>query len=206
MKKVSYFEELTTPSGLVVTLDELKAWLKIDGNDEDNELTFILTVAQDKVSSYINQQLLPYTARGNYVDLQCNQLEKYPFISFKRFPVRSLTSVELWDGDSYEAMAATSYELKPRSYGFDRVVFFDGVSSAVSLDKSYPIRITADVGYATPSDVPAGIKMAIRQYASHLYDNRGDCSDCECDSDGVPSMPKLVRASLKQFRLREAYA
>lgn len=206
MKKVSYFENQTEPSGLVVTLDELKAWLKIDGDDEDTELTFILTVAQQKVSSYINQSLLPYTVAGFFVDLQINQLEKYPFISFKRFPVRSLASVKVWDGDSYEDVDADDYELKKRSYGFDRIVFKNGIPSFCSPDTSYPIRIDAEVGYADADNVPAGIKAAIRQYASHLYDNRGDCSDCDCDSDGMPSMPKLVRGSLGQFKLREAYA
>lgn len=206
MKKVSYFENQTEPSGLVVTLDELKAWLKIDGDDEDSELTFILTVAQEKIEKYINQALRPYTVAGFFVDLQINQLEKWPFISFKRFPVRSLTSVKAWDGDSYEDVLASDYELKKRSYGFDRVVFKDGLSYTNNYDTSYPIRVEAEVGYADADSVPSVIKMAIRQYAAFLYDNRGDCSECDCDSDGLPSMPKIVRASLKGYKLREAYA
>lgn len=206
MKKVSYFENLTEPSGLIVTLDELKAWLKIDGNDEDSELTFILAVAQEKIETYINQALRPYTVAGFFVDLQINQLEPYPYISFKRFPVTSLTNVKVWNGTDYEALAATDYELKKRSYGFDRVVFFERPVVSGSLDISYPIRIEAAIGYADADAVPAVIKMAIRQYSSYLYDNRGDCADCGCDADGLPSMPALVRAALKAYKLREAYA
>lgn len=206
MKKVSHFENLTEPTGLIVTLSELKAWLKIDGDDEDNELTFILTVAQEKIETYINQALRPYTVAGFYVDLQINQLEKYPFISFKRFPVRSLTSVKIWDGTDYEALGASEYELKKRSYGFDRVVFKNGLVWPSEPDTSYPLQIEAAVGYASAAVVPATIKMAIRQYAAYLYDNRGDCADCGCDADGLPSMPALVRAALKAYKLREAYA
>ena len=87
MKKVSFFEVITPPVGTVCTIQDLKDWLRIDGNDEDSELTLMIETAEDKVACYINQVLLTQTVRGNFDDFELSQFEKFTFISYKRFPL-----------------------------------------------------------------------------------------------------------------------
>ena len=207
MAQVNYFENLTEPTGLVVTLDEFKAWLKIDGNDLDNELTMILLAAQEKIACYLNQTLLPYSIRGNYTHLESSNFERFCFISFIKFPIRDLTRVAVWDGDTFNDLVEdTDYLLKNRSSGFPRVLFVNPNTQNISYEGvAYPIIIEADIGYIDSDAVPMPIKIAILQYASLLFNNRGDCITCECDSDGTASIPSAIRAIIAKYKIRENF-
>lgn len=209
MKKVSLFENLTEPSGLVVTLDELKEWLRISGTDEDTTLTFILTAAQQKISCYLNITLLRHNVRGNYSCLECSKFERFPFISFKKFPLDAVSKVAVWDGTAYvDLTVTTDYIVEQRSKAFPRVLFkntADFPTVSIADEVAYPIRIEASVGYEDADAVPELIKLAIKQYAALLYDNRGDCSDCDCDSDGTISLPNDVMVAISCFKLREVF-
>ena len=209
MKKVSFFEQLTTPTGLVVSLSELKSWLKIDGTDEDAELTLVLNASQDKIACYLGQELLPFSARGNYDQLEVSKFERYSFIAFKKFPIRDLTRVAFWNGSTFTDLTVTTdYLLEERDSGFPRVLFkcpANFFTLGVADDIAYPVSIEADVGYVDSDAVPDLIKVAILQYAALLYDNRGDCSNCECDSNGVPTLPMITRAAISKYKIREVF-
>lgn len=207
MKKVSWFEYTSEPSGLVVTLDELKAHLRIDGSDEDSELTIILYAAQAKIQTYLNVELRAASVRGNYAGFELDQFEKYPFISFKKWPIRDLTAVKYWNGSSYTAMTVTTdYLLEERSKAFPKVLFKNNpYNYDFSTDIAYPFIIEADVGYVNAAAVPYEIKLAIMMYAAGLYDNRGDCEDCACDTDGTPKLSNAVRTLISGFKMREVF-
>ena len=54
-------------------------------------------------------------------------------------------------------------------------------------------------------DVPSVIKLAIMMYGALLYDNRGDCSECECDGDGTATIPGIIRAAISKYKIRETF-
>ena len=207
MSTVSYFENLTEPSGLVVSLASLKSWLKIDGIDDDTELTFILNAAQDKIAQYLGVTLLQHNIRGNYEGLEISKFEKYPFISFKRFPLDTMIQVAYWNGTTYTALTAgTDYVIKNRNSGYMRVLFKNTSalgSLSIADDIAYPIIIDATIGYET---VPYLIQEAIKQYAAFIYDNKGDCMECSCDSDGMASLPSIIRAGISKYKIREVFS
>jgi len=206
MKKVSFFEVITPPDECVCTLSELKSWLRIDGTDEDTELTLMLEASEDKVACYINQVLVSQTVRGSFDDLELSQLEQFHFISYKKFPLQSVSSVKYYDGSAYVTLDTDEYILKQRDSGFPRILLKNNTDILCGNgDIAYPIQIEAIVGYADAASVPKTIKTAILMYAALLYSSRGDCSECVCDSDGVPALPKVVRMALSKYKLQEVF-
>lgn len=206
MAQVNYFENITEPTGFVVTLDQFKEWLRIEGDDLNNELTMILLASQDKIACYLNQTLLPHSIRGHHPSFECSRYENYLFVSFRKFPVRTLTKVSLWDGAEFVDLTVDDdYLLKQRSSGFPRVLFLNNGETISYCDVAYPIIIEADIGYIDADAVPELIKIAILQYASLLFSNKGDCATCSCDSDGTVTIPSMIRASISKYKIRETF-
>lgn len=202
----SFYENLTNPSGLAVDLSDLKDWLRICDADEDPLLTSLLLAAQNKIGSYLNYTMLPHDVRGNFSHLEISKFEKYPHISFKKSPFDTIIQVAYWNGTAFIALVdGTDYVIEERSSGFMRVLFKDTSklnTLSVADDIAYPIVIDATVGSTT---LPEEIKLGILQYAALLFDNRGDCSDCTCDSDGSLSIPALTRTLISPYKIRETF-
>lgn len=209
MKKVSFFENQTNNATLVVTLAEFKDHLRISGTDEDAELTLILTASQDKIACYLNQSLVPDTFAGNYAGFEVSQFEIYQFVSFKKFPLTSITSVSFFDGTDFIAQTITTqWVLQERDSGFPRILFkcpANQPSLSIEQDIPYPIQIIAEVGYLSAAAVPDVIKLGIMMYGALLHDNRGDCSECICDADGLATIPPIIRAGIGKYKIRETF-
>lgn len=207
MTAVAYYEVTIPPVSLPfsVTLEELKAQLRITSSDEDALLTSYLIAAEEKIQGYLNIIIPPQTIRGNFVCLEPSFYEPYLFISFMRWPIITVSTVENYDGTSFVEVSVDDYIIKNRSLGYTRILFQPGITVNPYSGVAYPLRIEAVCGYATPADVPQLIKNAILMYAAYLNEKRGDCSDCECDSNGVPSIPSSIRSLISQYKIREVY-
>lgn len=209
IKKVSHFEVTASPSSpFAVTLDELKGHLRIDlaNTDQDTELTLFLMGAEEKIACYLNIVIATQTVRGNFSGLEMSKFERYLFISFKKTPIRSFGDVEVFNGTTFDTLATPADWIEEiRDAGFPRILFKDtgdlNLISNVDLDIAYPIRISADVGYANADDVPPIIKNGILMYASFLYETRGDCSD----DNGVPVIPASIRAAISCHKIQETF-
>lgn len=206
MNKVAQFEVTSPPANpppFAVTLEELKGHLRIDSSDEDTELTLFLSVSEEKIACYLNQVFAPQTVRGNFTCVECSKYERYPFISFRRYPVRDFVVVEVWNGDSFGALSETVDWLRElRDKGFARILFKNaGDLNIGATDIAYPIRISADVGYGDADEVPLAIKNAILMYASYLYETRGDCS-----GGGSMGLPKNIKTLLSCYKIQETFS
>ena len=64
---------------------------------------------------------------------------------------------------------------------YSSILVKDGQSWATDADnRKQAIKITFVSGYgATADDVPQGIKTAMLAHIANMYENRGDCSDCD---------------------------
>ncbi len=208
MSTVAFYEVTVPFAGTLpfsVTLAELKAQLKIDSSDEDTLLTSYLIAAEEKIQGYLNIIIPPQTIRGNFTYFECSRFEPYEFISFMRFPIIMVNIVEIFDGTNFVEVVLPDYIVKNRSLGYTRFLFPNGITVSFPTTVAYPIGIEAVCGYATPGDVPQLIKNAILMYAAYLNQKRGDCVDCECDSDGVPSLPGSISSTISQYKIREVY-
>lgn len=209
IKKVSHFEVTSDPSSpFAVTLDELKGHLRIDlaNDDEDTELTLFLMAAEEKIACYLNIVIANQTVRGNFAGFEMSKFERYLFISFKKTPIQTFNTVEVFNGATFDTLATPDDWVEElRDAGFPRILFKNtgnlDLISNVDQDIAYPIRISADVGYATAGDVPPIIKNGILMYASFLFETRGDCSD----GDGMPVIPAAIRAAISCHKIQETF-
>lgn len=131
---------VTPPAVLPVSLDEAKAHLRIDHNDDDALITGLIGAAVahlDGWTGVLGRCLVEQTWRQDFERLaSC--------LSLPLGPVISISSVMAGD----DTVDRTSYSLKTDAGGRSRVEF-----SGVLV--SGPVSVTYKAGYATIPDVPA---------------------------------------------------
>jgi uncharacterized phiE125 gp8 family phage protein len=153
----------TEPSTEPVTVDELRAHLRMSVKTHDSDLSDYITTARQVIEeAYLSKALIDQ-AVVEYFDTFADGME------LRWAPVDSVTSVQYLDtdGDS-QTLAATVYELGD--------VLGQGVVR-LKYDQVFPsIRAHADVvwitytaGYGAKADVPKAIRRAILLYAGSLH-------------------------------------
>lgn len=193
--KVALYEYTTPPSGEVVTLALTKSNANIDHDDDDTLLAFYIDSAVEEVERLTNRILRPATIRAGYATYERARSEYAYYVEAQRAPIRSITSVERYNPDTevYDTVPTDDYVIEQTS-SFWRILFYpyvqlDALFSLLYLDQvAYPIRVTFEAGYLNPDSVPSKLKLAVMQYATWLYNNRGDCSDEELP----PHLTKLI--------------
>ena len=161
------YSNATLPATLVVSLPEVKAWLKLDDdNVEDSLLTSLIASATAECEAYAG---LSFITRTRTVKLSAfkgrNLILPYG-------PVTALTSITYADEDD------TTQTIDAADYTTD---ITSGLAR-VRVTESWPytnqalsnVTVTYVAGYATPADVPEQIKLAIKKRTAFHYEKRGD--------------------------------
>jgi len=203
----------TAPVGFPITLDEVKAHLKITNNAEDAYLDSLIAAATDLAQRQLGRYFLPQTLTG-YIDTRIYQdgLSGYncagaAFWGFWRtnpiallgIPFVSLTDMTVIDDDGTEDL------VDPATYFVDAST--PDRPGRVSLKQSaqWPVttnvrllnavRFVYEVGYAT---VPAGLKQGLLVLVAMLYANRGDCT---CGTGNEGEAVNRALGSYKKLRI-----
>ncbi|MGQ3674261.1 head-tail connector protein [Xanthobacter sp. TB0139] len=184
---------VTPPAQLPVSLEALKAALRIDHDDDDADLTALIGAA----TSYLDgragilgrallmqtwQQDLPGWPRGGVIRLSLG-------------PVRSVDSI------LYRDKSGAVQTLPPASYSSPLV---DDLGPFVRLRGSLPDLAREDdavsvqwvAGYGAPEDVPDNICRAIMLLVGHWY--------APPSNGGGEGVPPAVRAMLGPSMMRRA--
>ncbi|TPW32756.1 head-tail connector protein [Pararhizobium mangrovi] len=158
---------MTEPAlGQVVPLADMKAWLRLDGSDEDDLVGELIAVATRHLERETGLALLSQGWRLT--------LDGWPTdgtIVFARTPVRTIDAVKAYDADG------TGRDVQTGGFVLDRDrrpvrLYIDGSAFAVPADNGVEVDFTAGFGDAA-SDVPDDLKHAIRLHVAHLYEFRG---------------------------------
>jgi uncharacterized phiE125 gp8 family phage protein len=159
---------LSGPASEPVSLDDAKAYLKLDTTDEDALVTTLVTAARLHVEGTTGRALITQSWRL--------VLDDWPPVGLVRLPVaplQSLTEITAYDvnGDAvtlstdgvlWDALAAPSLLYLPTGFG-DEVVLrpFQG------------IEIDYVAGYGSdPADVPATLRQAMLLLVAYWFENR----------------------------------
>lgn len=144
----------------VVSLADMKEFLRVDHTDEDTTIGALLDAASAYVSDYTNRHLNTSGTATFY-------LPSFRPSALAFGPVRSITSVTYADenGDSQTLSTSLYYLGKVRDNTC--MIYFHDVPT-LQLYNALPIEITASVGN-TPSP---NIKHAFRMLVAHWYENR----------------------------------
>jgi len=186
-----------------VTLAEAKAFMRVTSSAEDTLITTLISSATETLEQYTNRYFVVRTVQGDFSTVLVSKTEVYPYVVVGRAELQTVTSVEVSVNGSFEA---ESFQIKKPTHGFSRILF-DDLTDQLD-DIPYPLQIIFTAGYGDASNVPDNIKVAIMEYVSFLYRNRGDCIDKDAcsvlqENDGIPP---IVRNIMARYRIIEVYA
>jgi hypothetical protein len=183
---VSTTRVITPPEERPVTLDQFKAWLRIDWPGEDEELIDILDASIDWMEQHLGRRLCTQTLEsiielgiptarphpiGEWSERQWASLI-YPWqtsaIALPWAPIQSVTTVWL-DQPVGTWTTLTDYrldlEIEPPTL------------TLLTMTPSHRIKVRYAAGYADPSQVPRSIGRAILRVGAYLYENRESPDD-----------------------------
>lgn len=179
---------LIQPETEPVLLGELKAQLRIDGNEENPALAGFIVSARTILENYTGLALV---SRGVEITLDEFPTEGHPL------PVRPISSIE---GIQIITSAGSSV-----SWGADNYYLVPGISPSLHLhsgrqwpvpgQKKGAIRIQATAGFGENwNTVPADLQQALLLLAAYLYTHRGD------DTAGNAMTASGAASLLKPYR------
>jgi len=167
-----------------ITVEELKFWARIDGDEEDGVLTGIIKTARKNVEDYIRQSLIEKT-----IEMSLDSWD-FNFYELPLSPVLSITSVEtLNEDDTATTYSSDNYYLAAGVPA--RLVIKQGVSNPLNTVRDIGgFKITYKAGYSqTEDDLPQAIKDAVKVWATYIYEERNP----------NPEPPKVVENLLSNF-------
>jgi len=161
----------TAPTGKLLTLDEVKQHLRVDGPDEDDLIQRLIDEATELLDGWnglLGSCLLTQTWRQD--------LSRFPNgdrIQLPLEPVSAITYVKYYDTANVQQTLATSVYSGP---------FHDELGPFISLQfgQTWPVcytrpdavSITFAAGYANTAAVPEPIRKAARMVIADAYENR----------------------------------
>lgn len=135
-----------------LTKEEVKAWLRIDGSDDDNIVENLITAARIIIENYLNQSLIQRTVTA-HLNNTCGNI----YLPFQ--PFIELVSVKNSSGD---AIAEGGYTLTGTSFKRLESPCYDG------------IEISYIAGPEDGKEVSKVIHTALQMQIAFMYENRGD--------------------------------
>ncbi|MBG0810583.1 phage head-tail connector protein [Methylosinus sp. H3A] len=185
-------ELLFGPALEPVSLDDAKAWLRLDSSDEDQLLSALIVSARMTVEAYARRFFVTQSWRM--------RLDAWPPHTLRRrtlaipfAPFRSVSAIRVFDSsDVSQTLPGASYRA-PATRDSGRVVFADAPAQPGRARDGIEIDVVAGYGDAA-TDTPEPLRRAILALVAHWHENRGDAGDV-----GAP-LPTLVVALAKPFR------
>lgn len=202
-------KQITGPSEAVLTLDEVKGFLRIDFNEDDLFLISQIEMATNAAEKYLNSSLVTRT-----LELALDRLPEYeqnlreglwtgPYMSFVKeyidlpfSPVVSVTSIKTYNDNDNETTVPTSSYILDNYRKPARVVLRNGETWPDATREVNSLVIRYEAGYGNASTVPEPIRLAILQMVSYMYENRGDQV-----SGQAPDMQQSTEALLQPYRI-----
>lgn len=195
---------ITPPSVEPVTLAETKAWLKVDGTDDDALITSLITAARTSAEDYTRRAFITQAWRqsldlsgwgmgdglpeGVY-DLPSTVLYcALPrLVELLRPPVISITTVTTYSTSNVAAVySSANYSLIN-----DRLVQLNTATWPSDVRQFGALEVVTLNGYgASAASVPEPIKTAIKMHVMKMYDGRTICE-----------MPPACEQLLRRYRI-----
>lgn len=158
----------------IVSLDAVKSFLRISGDDENSMLQVFIDAAVEKAEVVTNRDLLTTT-----YELYLPSF--YGDLTLRQATYQSLVSIEYLKNKVYVTMPEDNYTLSEGGvYGIIEDIEIPSVDDGVKA-----VKITFKTGYGdNVGDVPADIALALLLTIHHWYDNRGMC-ECPDSANAI---------------------
>ncbi len=169
---------ITAASFEPVTLKEACDWLKLNMGDDDDVVRALISAAREYAESATSRQLLSKTVTEYWDFFPILYANKNDFrvITLGAMPLNSATvtlSYLATTGGAYTVFASSNYDVDIVSTPA-RIVLHSNATWPNAVLEANAVKAVYTVGSATPTDVAASIKVAMRLLIAFWYENRED--------------------------------
>ncbi|MCK5602297.1 head-tail connector protein [Candidatus Pacearchaeota archaeon] len=182
----------TDNTELIVSLEDMKAYLKVDSSADDALITSMIITSQQLIERYIRRELLNktftmfldffpyYKAYGSTIEGNFNNYT----IQVKRSKLNTLNSIQYFTDNVLTTLDASLYDFTVDN-DYSRIYLLDRSALWPTTDeRKQSVQIEFIAGYGdAASDVPEALKTAIKIIVAYMYENRGDCVVSNIRSD-----------------------
>lgn len=157
---------VTAPAELPITVEDLKAHLRVDSADEDVLIEIYAGAATAQLDGYhgiLGRALVTQTWRQDF--------DSFDDLRLPLGPVSSVTHVKYYDGDNaLQTLSSSVYRLlTDESGGYLELVSGEAWPSIYTRDDAVQVTFVAGVAV---DQIPSDIRAAIMLMAADLYANR----------------------------------
>ena len=173
---------ITPPAGEPVSLQEAKAHLRVDFDDDDGLIQALIAAARQAAETITNRQLM--SARWKLVmdsfpgpslmGVPAGQSFSLPWhaILIHKSPVLNVVSINYLDmAGVLQSMPASNYTVDAACEPA-RITPVFGQIWPIALPQIGAVSVTFDAGYGAAASVPEGIKSWIKLRVGSLYAHR----------------------------------
>lgn len=169
-------KRVTAPSEEPVTLDEVKLYLRVDQNFDDDLIADLIVAARMSAESWLRQSLVTQSWKLSYADGVSGE------IWLPMGPVNSIISISTVDRTGLVTLVDSSaYHLPDGSV----LEINNGINA-------YRVDILYAAGFGAASAVPSPVKRGMLTHIAALYDERGE--------GGLAGLPEQSMALYMPFR------
>lgn len=171
-----------------VSLAEAKAWLRIDGSDEDALISTLVTSARLVLEAHTHQLFLEQSWKILYDAWPSRGALKIPLT-----PFMSLEALQVYDASGVASDVSASMFVLDASPQGARIAFTEPPPEPGRKIAGIEMRIRAGFG-ASAANVPAPLRQAILMLAARWFENRGDAAT------DATALPVEIAALVNPFR------
>lgn len=175
-----------------VSLDEAKAWLRLDSNDEDALLSALIVSARLTLEAYTRRFYVTQSWRMT--------LDVWPSATLRRktlfvplAPMQCVAAIRLYDAEDVAQILDADAYRAPAARERGRILFREPPAQPGRAADGVEIDIVAGYGDAA-SETPEPLRRAILALVAHRHENRGD------DGETAARLPALVAALARPYR------
>jgi uncharacterized phiE125 gp8 family phage protein len=180
---------LTAPSVEPVTLDEAKAFLRVEINDDDETIAALVAGARIHIEAQTRRALITQGWR-----LSADAWPDEGRLFVRPAPLQSLDAARVYDAGN------VAHDVDTQAFVVDRAnstLIFAPWALAAPGRLAAGIELDVTVGYGDAAiDVPEALRQAIRLLAAHWYENRGLAA-----VGTVTVLPSTVGALIAPYRV-----
>lgn len=185
---MSSFTITTPPVYEPVARNDVKNYLRIDHDADDNLIDSLIVAARSIAESYTHRAFITQIGTlwiDRLTDAVCTIKsdhlygDDFPstqgFIVLPRPPLQTVVAVTVIDDEDNEILWDDTNYIIDTSHEPGRLILNKGACWPSLTRAGMAMKITLRAGYGDEaSDVPEGLKLAIMKLCADLYHNRGD--------------------------------
>lgn len=158
LSKYTTLDLVEEPQLEPLTLSEIKLYLRIDGNHEDDMLMTMLKSSRYAAEEYMNNSIVKRKLKLTFFDFMPKE------VRLLKGPVTNLVSISIIDSkDNKTAIPESRYSLKGK-----HTLSCDAPINGTKIEVIY------EAGFSNIStDIPEIIKQGLLSQIAYVYENRG---------------------------------